>query len=236
MTPDDFAGILRAGDDHRRDRTPACPDEQRIAAFADGLLGPEDRAQVELHLADCAHCLAMVGLLGREGDNEPGELVPEVVLARIQQLDDISYRSRWRSAPRWAAAASLLLAIPVLLQLSGPPGGVHESQSAPEARVKRSATVDMDTPEVLLPVAGATVEPDTLRIRWTAIPGSDYYDLRIVTDAGALVVEQRVTGTEWRPTQATGLARGAEYYVHVDAYPADGKVLSSVHVPFRTAE
>jgi hypothetical protein len=236
MIPDDLERILRSGDDQRRDRTLACPAEQQIAAFADGLLGPDDRARIAQHLADCGHCLALVGLLGREQDAGSAEPVPETVLATARRLKGDPDRGWARSLPRWAAAAGVLLAIPIVLQLIGPPGNVSETSSAPEARIKRGSTTGARALDVLQPAAGATVDADALSFRWTAVPDSEYYDLRIVTDAGALVVEQRVTGTEWRPDQPLGLDRGADYFVHVDAYPAEGKALGSVHVPFRTAE
>jgi hypothetical protein len=236
MNPDDLSRTLQAGDDRRRVRSLACPDEQWIAAFADGSLGPEDRARIALHIADCGHCLALVGLLAGDRDNEATEPVPETVLARARKLGHDADRRWLRSLPRWAAAASVLLAIPILLQLAGPPGSVSQPSPATQDRVTRNVPRDIHVLDVLQPAAGATVEPDALTVRWTAVPGSDYYDLRIVTDAGRLVVEQRVTGTEWHPAQPLGLDRGADYFVHVDAYPADGKALGSVHVPFRTAE
>ena len=50
-----------------------------------------------------------------------------------------------------------------------------------------------------------------------------------VTDAGDVVIQQRVTGTTWRPPTQLDLQPGAEYFVHVDAYPhlhVTGKVQS----------
>ena len=81
-----------------------------------------------------------------------------------------------------------------------------------------------------------TIEPARLVVRWTEVPGSQYYDVRIVTDSGDLVREARVEGTEWRPSTEIALRPGAEYYVHVDAYPSSTKAISSDHVPFTIAE
>ena len=36
------------------------PDVERLAEYADGVLGPEARAETERHLADCAECRAIV--------------------------------------------------------------------------------------------------------------------------------------------------------------------------------
>jgi tetratricopeptide (TPR) repeat protein len=39
---------------------PGCPDAEQLAAYADGLLDPAQRAGVERHLADCADCRAVL--------------------------------------------------------------------------------------------------------------------------------------------------------------------------------
>ena len=60
--------------------------------------------------------------------------------------------------------------------------------------------------------------------------------LRIVTDAGDVVVQERVAGTNWQPEARLDLRPGAEYFVLVDAYPEGDKAVSSHHVPFRITE
>ena len=66
MNPDHLTSLLAAGAANERGRSPACPDEHQIAGYVDGGLDDAAREQVELHLADCGHCLALVGLLCRE--------------------------------------------------------------------------------------------------------------------------------------------------------------------------
>jgi hypothetical protein len=68
------------------------------------------------------------------------------------------------------------------------------------------------------------------------VAGSPFYDVRIVTDAGDVVIQQRVTGTAWKLPAQLDLQSGAEYFVHVDAYPSGDKAVSSDHVPFRVAD
>lgn len=232
---DELARVLRDGDARSREQGPDCPDEQVIAAYFDDRLSAPERENVEAHLADCARCLALVGLLGRE-DTADEVAVPETVMARARMLGRSAGPAPVRHVPRWAAAAALLLAIPLLLHLSpstdDAPG--FGSDSGPRtARNLQPATHD---PQVLRPLAGSLVVRRDLSIRWSPVPGSAYYDVRIVTDAGAPVVEQRVTGTEWRPDDSVGLQPGVEYFVHVDAYPADGKSVGSAHVPFTVRE
>ena len=232
---DELARLLRAGDGRSRERSPGCPDEQLIAAYFDELLSPRERESMEAHLADCAHCLALVGLLGREDDD--GEVVvPETAQARARKLVRPGAPASARHAPRWAAAAAALLAIPVLLHLSRSTDESPASGSDPGSRDTRNLSPAAHDLQVLQPLAGSIVAPNDLSVRWSPVQGSAYYDIRIVTDTGLPVVEQRVRGTEWRPDAGLRLQPGAEYYVRVDAYPADGKSVGSVHVPFTVRE
>jgi anti-sigma factor RsiW len=221
---------MRASD--RRPRAPACPDEQQIAAYVDGSIRPSERETLEAHLADCAACLELVGFLEREVEASGEAGVPEKALARVQAFARPAPPAPLRHVPRWAAAAAVLAVIPVLVHLSR---STDESPAAGQEsppRVTRNAPPASGGVQVLVPAAGAVIGPRELAIRWSAVPGSAYYDVRIVTDSGAPVVEQRVIGTEWRPGASVTLQPGVEYYVRVDAYPAEGKSVGSVHVPF----
>jgi hypothetical protein len=230
---DELARLLRASDGRSRERTPGCPDEQLIAAYFDELLGPPERQKMEAHLADCAHCLALVGLLGRHDDD--GEAaVPDTAQARARKLARPGAPAR--HAPRWAAAAAALLAIPVLLHLSRSTDESPAFGSDAGTRGTRNLPPIAHDLQVLRPIAGSVVAPNDLSVRWSPVLGSAYYDVRIVNDTGLPVVEQRVTGTEWRPDAGLRLQPGVEYYVRVDAYPADGKSVGSVHVPFTVRE
>ena len=90
--------------------------------------------------------------------------------------------------------------------------------------------------QVLAPGAGAKVDGQHPLFRWSAVPGSDYYDVRIVNDSGDLLVEHRVEGTEWRPATPLELQPGAEYFVQVEAHPSQAKTVSSDHVPFLVSD
>jgi hypothetical protein len=87
--------------------------------------------------------------------------------------------------------------------------------------------------QVLSPGPGAALDPRTLSFRWSEVAGTPYYDVRIVTDAGDVVIQERVAGTDWQPEVRLDLQPGAEYFVLVDAYPEGDKAVSSRHVPFR---
>ena len=90
-------------------------------------------------------------------------------------------------------------------------------------------------PKIALPAENAIVEANELAVRWRAVPGSRYYELRIVTDAGDLVWQERVTGTDWTPGAKLTLQPGAEYFVRIDAFVDDAKPISSEHVLFKVA-
>lgn len=237
MNLEQLTSLLATGTAAAAGPTSGCPDEHRIAGYVDGGLPPPDREQVAAHLADCTHCLELVALLCSTRDaaaaGDPAQ--HETVIGRTQPLSAPRFeRQRW-TVPNWAAAAAvLMLAIPLGLQLvrtDRQPGPA----SGPEQPATRTA-VSTRGLQILAPSPGAAVDARPLSIRWTGIPGSPYYDVRIVTDAGDIVTEHRVNGTTWLVPPEIVLEPGNDYFVHVDAYPQGDKAVSSGHVPFRVAE
>jgi hypothetical protein len=239
MDLENLVSLLRASTDRRGERTPACPDEHQLAAYVDSALGPAESDSLEVHLADCGWCLGVVGVLSRQRESPAMERVSETDVARAEKLVTPEPPRRNRRAPQWAAAAAIALlsvvAITQYSQLSSPndPG---PAGPVPAARTTRNVAPSLPPLQVLAPSAGARVDGRHLLIRWSALPGSDYYDVRIVTDAGDLVAEQRVAGTEWRPAKPLDLERGTEYFVQVEAHPSQAKTISSDHVPFLVSD
>jgi CHAT domain-containing protein len=104
-----------------------CPDAERLAEYADGVLGPADRAEIEGHLVDCADCRAVIGETMAFQQAHPVAASPKPAVV-------VPFRSR-----RWvtgavaglAAAAVLALAVRVVRPqwidgLFGPSGGRPE--------------------------------------------------------------------------------------------------------------
>jgi hypothetical protein len=236
MDPDHLTSLLAEGAAERPARSPGCPDEGWIAGYVDGRLDAAVRQELESHLADCGHCLALVGLLSRERDASTAEPVPVQTLAQARARATQASARRWQVAPQWAAAAALVLAVPLLLQLGRRPDAGLEEQGRPEPPVTRTMAREADVVQVLAPRSGAAVNPQRAQFRWTAVAGSPYYDVRIVTDDGTVVVRERVDGTAWQLPQQLQLQPGAEYFVHVDAYPSGDKPVSSDHIPFRVSD
>jgi Putative zinc-finger len=236
MSPDYLKSLLAANPTDDLIRSQACLDEHQIAGYVDGGLDAAAREHVEIHLADCGPCLALVGLLcrGRDADElEPG---PREVAVQARACVPKAPQRWWGLAPQWAVAAALVLAVPLLLQLGRNPDRGAEGQGRPEPAATRTLASTPAGLQVLSPGAGAAVDARRLWVRWTEVPGTPYYDVRIVTDAGDVVTQQRVTGTDWRPPAQLDLQPGGEYFVHIDAYPSGDKAVSSDHVPFRISD
>ena len=235
MSPVNLTTLLAAEAKDETQQAGPCPDEHMIAGYVDGALDAPACEELERHLAECGRCLSLVGLLSRERRAGAIETVPDVILAQARALVTVVPQRRWQSAPRWAAAASVILAVPLLMQISRTERGI-EGQGRPEPSATRTVVAPVAGLRVLSPAAGTTVDPRRLSFRWSEVPGSPYYDVRIVTDAGDIVAEQRVTGTDWRPPARLMLHSGDEYFVHVDAYPSGDRAVSSEHVPFRIGD
>jgi hypothetical protein len=236
MSPDHLISLLAAGagDDPRR--SPVCPDEQQIAGYVDGGLDKAARARVELHLADCGRCLTLVGLLCRERDADAIESLTNDAVVHASTVASKGPQRRWRLAPQWAAAAAMVMAVPFLLHLGRSPDRGAEGQGRPDPSSARTLASTATVLQVLSPGAGTAVDPQRLSFSWTEVVGTPYYDVRIVTETGDVVIRQRVIGTTWRPSSQLQLQAGAEYFVHIDAYPSGDKSVSSDHVPFRISD
>lgn len=199
------------------EQQPGCADDYRLAAYMDGGLSERDHRRFEHHLADCAWCIERVGIIGRARESEPTVPVQEVA------------RTRWRTAPRWAVAAALVLAIGIGSQLHSP----YQSTQPTEIRETRNIDPGAMGPSFLSPREGMTITPDFGVFNWTAVPDSLYYHVRIVSDEGDLVWQERVIGTQWVLPGDLSLAPGAEYFVRVDAYLAEDKTLNSDYLLIR---
>ena len=196
------------------ERTPFCPDDHDIAAFADGALDDSARVLIERHLPDCPACVSRVGLLARlmrEGDAN------NTILA--------SARIKRQTLPRWAVAATVVLAF------AWPMWTAVEDNDG--FRATRNIDSRLTQPEIIAPVSGVLASRAEFIVRWTDVPGSLYYEVRIVSDAGDLIGLQRVEVAEWEPGDQIVLQPGREYFIRVDAYLSDSQTIRSEHIPFR---
>jgi hypothetical protein len=230
MTPDELRSLLRASRTDTPERGPACPDEHSIAAYVDGTLETSARESLESHLADCSSCLELVGLLCGAQEATTVDALPEPALARA--LARIPSRRWGFPTPRWASAATVVLAVGILLLVAGPPDTIDTPWRSDAPTVRSATAPDL---QLLSPTDGLTIDRTQLEVRWSTVPGARYYGVRVVTAAGDVVIEDQVTGTEWRPANQAALRPGLEYFVQVDAFVSEGKSIGSEHVSFHVS-
>ena len=209
---------------------PGCPDDYLLASYMEGGLSERDHIQFESHLADCAFCIERVGSLGRAGESGSAYVEPERVHTHPGKLQSL------QRAGRWATAALVVLAVGITVNRLTPPGTspVTDELKNPTAVTERSITPSSPFPEILFPKEGSLVDTQSLVFKWREVPGSLYYDIRIVSDDGEQLSRQRVWDTQWSLPPDTQLQAGTEYFVRVDAYVSEGKTISSEHTVFIT--
>ncbi len=200
--------------------TPFCPVDNDIAAYVDGDLSDSARILIERHLPDCPACVGRVGQLTR--------LMRDDAVAKPNETP-VSDRKWLGVAPQWAVAATVVLAV-VWVSWSPDTIDVTDYQDA------RNIESVLTPPEILAPDSGVLANRDGFVIRWTDVPGTLYYEIRVVSDVGNLVTAQRVDGTEWAISRDLNLESGREYFIRVDAYLTDAKPISSKFIPFRLRE
>ena len=230
MTPEELPALLKARGAGSPERGRSCPDEHSIAAYVDGALGTEARQQLEDHLADCSHCLALVGLVSGELEENGPAAVPEASVARARTLARPRLRRLGPLPPQWAAAATVVLAVGLLLVVAQPR---HPFDSDTWSGSPATRTAQSPGPQLLSPAEGATIDGAQLTVRWSGVAGARYYEVRLLTAGGDVVSDGHVVGTEWRPPNRAMLRPGLEYFVHVDAYVSEGKAVGSEYVSFR---
>lgn len=239
MNEQKLTSLLRQQSPDLAERTPFCPEDQQIAAWFDDEVADHEYEAIQRHLVDCGFCMARVGVQTRLRANGNGEAIHGDLLATAKQMSRKIQTRRPVPAPAWAAVAVVVLV--VSLTTFWNTGQEPEFEVSPPAaqtggsnnRSLRSIEQISTRPQLLSPLEGALVEPGELVIRWTGIPGSLFYDLYLMTDAGDPVVKQRVDGTEWTLEQSTRLIPGAEYFIRVEAHLAAARTVSSEHVLFK---
>jgi hypothetical protein len=224
------------------ERTPFCPEDQQVAEYFEEQLPEAERDRLERHLADCRFCLARLGMVQRLEQSPTAPRIPEDVLATAKSMRQATVL-RSKQVPAWAAAAVLVVAVGILWQLFpvreiGPVElpRIHKAEPSSDLRETRSVDAGAMGPRFLSPREGLGIISDASIFRWTAVPSSLYYEVRVVSDAGDLLWRERVEGTEWRLPAGLALTPGLDYFVRVDAYLTDAKTLQSGYLLFRPGE
>jgi len=199
----------------------------------EGGLSESDHADFERHLADCAWCMERVGMIGRASSNEFNETLPEFTFARACRMvgpNNIPMPAWRHHAPRWAAAAIVVLAISLAVRGPTPVAPVSDFN---DVRTERNIRPFSPIPRLLSPSEDSRIELAHARFEWSPVADSLFYRVRIVSDAGDLLWQERTQGTHWNPPPELHLMAGGEYFVRIDAYLTEAKSVSSDYVAFR---
>jgi hypothetical protein len=206
----------------------SCPDEIVLASLIDGTLASDQAMTVRDHVASCSRCQAVAGVVIREiRDPSPEDLARGRHDHTQTSMVDSARTVGSRKPLLWGTAAAGVLAAVLVAQLLERP---DESSAPDQHRSQAAPAADVESLQLVSPQSGQVVPTDGMVVRWAPVADSPYYDVRVVTDAGDIVVQERVGSTQWQLPAATSLKPGTTYYVHVDAYPAGSRVLSSDHV------
>lgn len=130
------------------------------------------------------------------------------------------------------------IAIPTTAPVISNPGSspaVQKTKSAEPAlpEVRREAPAQL--PQVVFPRSGATLRRE-VDFRWAPFPDAVFYDIRVVTAAGDLVLESKTEDTHLRIADDVRLQPGAKYFVLVRAHLRQGNTVKSGIVSFRISE
>ncbi len=223
-------------------KTHFCPDDELIAKYFEGTLAEQLRASLKQHLVDCRFCQARLGNLQRLATDDQDGYVPGSLLADAKRLVAPVLPTRTRYTTAWAAAAVVVLTLSTINML-GPRMEQDPVNTRPEiqpttgnSRQLRSIDPAGLAPRIIAPAEGASIKADDLTIRWTEVSGSLYYNVRVVTAEGFLVLNDRVESTEWKLPAKHLLEPKTYYYVRVDAYMAEANSVSSDHILFTVEE
>jgi hypothetical protein len=219
------------------ERTPFCPDDHEIAAYFDRYPHHPEGELSEHHLINCGYCLARVAVLAQLHKYGDDEQIQDSLLDKADKFGQQS-RRRLRFAPAWAVAAVVMI---TLFTIVGREPTIDPDVGAQlpavslvdaDARQLRNINRSHPAPTILTPVKGANVRPEKLTIRWTTVPGSLYYDIRLVNAEGFMIWQDRIEENKSNLPDNLKLIPGDPYFVRVDAYLAEAKSISSRHVQF----
>lgn len=201
-TDDDLRRSLSA---HAGTSREGCPSAEAVtAAWSGGLEGTEREAVVD-HLGRCRDCAEEVQQL------RSLELWSHVWARRLKPMR--GWVRRW---PAWAAAALILLGLPLLVTLpeSGPP----VTREQPEAAIRS-----------LLPES-TPVPRDRVVLRWSEAGEGARYSVSVLTlDLRPLARAEGLERPEYAVAPATlePVPRGGQIVWAVEARWSDGRRLSS---------
>lgn len=184
--------------------TPACLDDDVIAALADGSLDPPRRAAALTHVAQCPRCRNGLTSVARTLDARE-------VAAAVAAVEG----SAWARLPRVVRVAVPLAAAGVVLLLAWPsPPPSHGPQH-------RAPTITAAPAPVPLSPMGASAT--ARRFVWTAVSGADRYRVTVYAREGTVLYEAEVPDTTVLLPDSVGVTPGLLYLWKVEARTGIGR-------------
>jgi anti-sigma factor RsiW len=228
-----------------------CPDEQRLAEYADRQLIGDERHAVERHLATCDTCAEQVAfLVSVPAQNEP---VPYELLRKALALGKAQGKGAFATwKPVAVGAFALLLLVAVLSWRIIEPQAVRKGASSETTILKQSPFVAQNqvsspTPlpdhdavrgsssadaRFLFPLPGSVVDPATLVFRWKPVTDAQFYEVELVSDDGSVIWQQRVQSASTPLPTSVHLIKGKTYFVRLRVHSVRGSVEQTKAVGF----
>jgi hypothetical protein len=195
MTDESFEELWRVLDTRVRSETPtpACLQDDMLAALADGSLAPDLRASVLPHVASCPRCRGAVAAIARA--------LADPAVARELAVAP-GRRRPYRLVVPLAAAAVLLLLLSSpgddrSIVHRGPPPPPPATTPVPRSPVGVVATVN--------------------ELRWSYVAGADRYRVTVFDATGGVVFATEASDTVALFPDSIALVPGASYLWKVDA-------------------
>jgi anti-sigma factor RsiW len=213
-----------------------CPPEQKIAAFVDGVLPPDERTALQHHVDTCASCFDLIATLSTLDAQAVPDIQPDLQRAALHR--PMPRRWLFRQLPALGAAAAVLLAVawwklperplapttaPVLVAPATPKSG-DAKRSMP------SSVITVEQPRDGEAIDG---QPE---VRWTAPAEAVTFEVVVTSAAGDTLWQRRLAGTVRSTRVESKLPPGQAYYLWVAAYLPEGRRLTSNVVRVHTAE
>ena len=160
-----------------------CPGDEMMAAYVEGRLDERGQARIQGHVASCEYCRKHAAALVRMAAEAPPDVSPALI-ANAAALVNQGTAAKPRHTWQWAAVAStaavvsILAVAPMLRNVRTPASAPSEvASSAPpptqyEPSGVRHVPAGALRPEMEFPLEGASVAPQGLEFRWTAIGAS----------------------------------------------------------------
>ena len=127
-------------------------------------------------------------------------------------------------------------------EVTPPPPAVRSEPApqtqAPKPKSERPDEVRRTTsqgviPRLLAPQEGAVIERKDLELRWQPVTDAMFYEVRVMSTAGEVVLVEQTERTSLKPEAAASLMPGTKYFVVVSAHLRQGKTEKSDAISFR---